>query len=397
MSQLDSILQEYTNEKVLPCAFGAVVTRDKGLVYANAFGLKDITDESSVVNLDTTLSFFSCTKSVATTALLQLLEKGLIQSIDDPVEKYVSEIKDIKILEGFDANDLPILKKPKNKPTIRHLLTHTAGFSYSFFSFRYKKLLDLYGYPNIINSTWKDFNTPFIFEPGTKWHYGTNIDWVGKIVQTVTKMSLGEYCRQNIFNLIGAKTLTFQKSEKQAADSVEIHQRNETGDIYPLKNLMPDHVEFEAGGHGLYGTLTDFMKFLEIFLHQGECPSTGKQILKPKTVKNYSLTNILPKNVFVESTLELSQPDLSHKVNVFDAYPKELQGWTASFHKVDIESPTGRSKGSVNWCGLANLYYWIDVDKGIIGMFATQLFPFLDKPTLKAFKEFETQAYNLYT
>ncbi|KAG0671467.1 hypothetical protein C6P42_003484 [Pichia californica] len=398
MYELDNILAKYSTENKLPCALGAVVTKDKGLVYVGGSGLKDIDDKESKIDFNnTSLAFFSCTKAIATTALLHLLDSGLIDSIDDPVEKYVDEVKDIQILIGFDDNNKPILKDTINKMTIRHLLTHSAGFSYSFFSHPYKSLYENNNTANILKSSWDQFKTPLLFEPGTKWHYGVNIDWIGKIVYEVSNLSLGDYCKKFIFQPIGANSLTFEKSKEQLNNSIEIHQRYPDGKISALKGLLVDEPEFHPGGHGLYGKISDYMKFLEIFLHDGKSPNTGIQILKPETIHNYSFKNLLPNNVYVESTLEHSQPLLSNKIELFDMFPKEKQGWTASFHKIDVPLSTGRSSGSYSWAGLPNLYYWIDVEKGITGMFATQIFPFSDEIALEGFNEFETAVYNNYT
>lgn len=396
MCQLDNVLEKYSTGNTLPCAMGAIVTKDKGLVYIGGSGLKDIENEESQINIDSTLAFFSCTKAVSSTALLHLLDQGLIKSIDDPVANYVNDAKYIKVIHGFDEDKNPILKDPINTLTVRHLLTHSSGFSYSFFSNTYKELFESNGSPNILKSTWNEFNTPLLFEPGTKWHYGVSTDWIGKIVYEVSKMSLGDYCKKYIFEPIGAKSLTFEKTKNQLNDSIEIHQRYPDGNIKPLKNLLVEKPDFHPGGHGLYGTLTDYMKFLEIFLHEGKSPNNGAQILKPETVKEYSFKNLLPEGVQIESTLEHSQPLLSNKVDLFDMLPKESQGWTAGFHKIDVPLPTGRGKSSLSWAGLPNLYYWIDIEKGITGMFATQIFPFNDEIAVKGFQEFETTAYNQF-
>ena len=391
--ELDSILQEYTNNGKLPCALGAVINKDNGLLYVGSSGLKDIENNDSLIDNDATLAFFSCSKSITTTALLQLIEKGLIKSIDDPVENYVKDIKDVYIINGFDDNNKPILTKPKTKPTLRHLLTHTSGFAYSFFNYHYKTLQDTTGIPNILNSTWDDFNTPLTFEPGTKWHYGAGIDWVGKVIYDVTNMSLGDYCKENIFNKLNAPSLTFERSKDQINNTIELHQRNIENpiELKPLRDVLPEKAEFHAGGHGCFGTITDFMKFLEIFLHEGKCPETGFQILKPETIANYSFKNLLPENVFIKSTLDYSDANLSNKIDL-EKIPDNLQGWTSSFHKIDCSLPTGRGK-SYSWAGLPNLYYWIDIDNGIIGMWATQVFPFMDNDSLECFNKFETAVY----
>ncbi|GMM35720.1 hypothetical protein DASC09_030450 [Saccharomycopsis crataegensis] len=401
-ARLDNILSKYTNpsfENHVPLAIAAVVTRENGLVYLGAAGAKDASVPDDKVTTDTTLAFYSDTKAVACTALLQLLERGQIKSIDETVETYIPEAKNIKILQGFDEEDQPILKDATVKPTIRHLLTHTAGFSYAFFSSHYKKLLDLTGKPNILLSSWEQFQTPLIFEPGSEWHYGVNIDWVGKIVYNVSGQTLDQFLQENVFKQIGAPSLTFTRRPEHYANQAEIHQRANctSGDLIPLKGIHPEVPEFHAGGHGLWGKLEDYMKFLEIFLHEGKCPSTGAVVLKPETVRDYAFSNLLPKGITCTPNFQYDQPQLSNPVDLFDLFPKDKMSWTANFFKVDVDLPTGRSAGSLSWCGLPNLYYWIDPKKGVTGMFCTQLFPFYDKTALEALTEFETEVYKQFT
>ena len=395
MQEIDAILQQYTAKGKLPCAFGAAVTRENGLVYVGSAGLKDIENPESKVHNDSVLAFYSCTKAITATALLILLEDGLVSSIDDPVELYVPDIKEIKVLEKFDENNKPILVEAKTKATIRHLLTNTAGFSYTLFSSKYKTLQETTGAGNVLNSTWEDFKTPFIFEPGTKWHYGVGIDWVGKIVYEVSGMSLGDFCKKRIFEPLGAKSLTFARDAKQIQESVEIHQRDliDSSKLTPLRNIPKTEPEFHAGGQGCYGTISDYMKFLEIFLHDGKSPQTGAQILRPETVHKYSFTNLLPEGVKITNTLEHSDPLLSNVVTFLDDVPADEKGWTANFYKIYRELPTGRGKNNLSWAGLSNLYYWIDIERGVAGIFATQLFPFADPVALAASNDFETAVY----
>lgn len=394
MIAIDNILEKYTTSKQLPLAIGAVVTRDKGLVYNNGYGFKRVDEESSHADEETVVKLFSTSKALTTTALLQLLESGKITSIDDPVEKYIPEIKDTKLMTGVDDEGKPILVTPTKKPTLRNLLTHTAGFSYSFFSHKYADYLKSTGNGDILKSSWEHFNTPFIYEPGTKFHYGVNIDWAGKVVENVSGLTLDAYCKKNIFGPLEANSLTFERFPEQFAQQAQLHQRVGPTDYQVLENAYVKKPKFHAGGHGCWGKVSDYMKFLEIFLHEGKSPQTGAVILKPETIQKYSFSNLMPEGVKIESTLEVSQPDVSNYVDYFDLFEK--QGWTASFHKTGDELPTGRSANSFNWAGLANLYYWIDVNKGIAGFFATQLFPFYDKSSLQAFGEFETEAYKTF-
>lgn len=390
----DQILQKYTSLKQLPLALGFIVTKKDGLVYSNGFGNRDWDNKSASATKDTVVAFHSTSKAITTTALVQLIESGKIDSIDDPVEKYFPEIKEIKLLEGFEADGTPVLVEPKMKATLGHLVTHTAGFAYTFDSFRARDYFNATGKGSVLDANWKDYTAPFIHEPGTNWRYGSNIDWVGRVVEAVSGQDLDTYCKEHIFRPIGASSLTFSRYKEQYDNLAEVHVRNGDGDFKTLKGLHPEELSFFPGGHGVWGVLEDYLKFLEIFLHEGKCPSTGAQILKPESIEKYSFQDLVPAGVSV-GPWELSQPAYSEVCN-FAQYGL-AQGWTASFHKTDDELPTGRSAGSYNWAGLANLYYWIDPKKGITAMFATQLFPFCDPIALKAFEEFETAVYQKYT
>lgn len=395
---MDSILAESTSpntENNLPLAIGAVATKGKGLVYLGAAGSRDATKPEKVATTDTIVAFYSCTKAVASTAMLQLIERGII-GLDDPVHKYIPEFAEKKILTGFTEKNEPILVEPKTEATIRHLITHTAGLGYAFFNKNYHDLKELTGIPNIMKSEYEHFDTPLLFEPGSKWLYGTNIDMAGKVLYNVTGKSLGDFCKENIFDKINAPSLTFVKSDEQCAEEAEIHQRSENthGDLIPLYNLHPRVASFHAGGHGLFGKVEDYIKFLQIYINEGKCVETGEQILKPETVEKFAFESLLPGDVKVANNLEIPEPELSNPVTLFDELPADKQWWTGAFMKIGVELPTGRSSGSVFWCGLPNLYYWIDYKKGIVGMFATQLFPFYDAMSLKYSAEFETEAYN---
>lgn len=399
-SKLDNILAESTatsTENRLPLAIGAVATKDKGLVYLGSSGSRDVTNPEKTASTDTVVAFYSCTKAVASTAMLQLIERGVI-GLDDLVEKYIPEFAEKQILKGFTDKDEPILETPKNKATIRHLITHTAGLGYTFFNKHYHDLKEKTGVPNILTSEYEHFDTPLLFEPGTKWLYGTNMDIAGKVLYNVTGKSLGDYCKENIFDKINAPSLTFVKTDEQCSNEAEIHQRshNTYGDLIPLYNIHPRVAPFHAGGHGLFGKVEDYLKFLQIFINDGNCKATGEQILKPETVQNFAFENLLPADVTIQNDMEYPELELSNPVTLFDQLPADKQWWTGAFMKVGVELPTGRSAGSVFWCGLPNLYYWIDYKKGIVGMFATQLFPFYDATALKYSAEFESEAYKQF-
>ncbi|ODV62131.1 serine hydrolase domain-containing protein [Ascoidea rubescens DSM 1968] len=393
-SSIDQILQKYTSlsENPVPGIIAGIVDNRKGLVYLGSAGAKSLSDPHDKVSNDSTVAFYSTTKAITVTAFLQLLESGKIHSINDLVEDYIPELKNVTLLSSFEENGNPILTAPKTKPTLLHLVTHTAGFAYAFFNENYKKLQEKTGSPNILASTWKEFDTPLNFEPGSQWEYGSNIDFLGKVVENVSGLTLDQYFKKYIFEPLDIQSLTFIRTPQHFSNHTSIHQRDyKTKKTVALPELHPAVPEFHCGGHGLFGKVEDYLKFLEIFLHNGKSPTTNRQILKPETIQNYCFASLLPKGLEIVP-LPASQPNLSNPVEIAPGVPKT---WTANWLRIDSELPTGRSSGSFMWAGLTNLYYWVDPKKGIAGFFAAQLFPFYDPNCLSAFQEFETAAYQL--
>lgn len=383
------VLQKWTQDDQIPMAVAGVVTKN-GIEYLHAEGVNDVFDRNNKTTTDTIFELYSLSKAVTGTAIVQLLEANVV-GIDDLVETHLSEIKAYKVVEDFEEDGTPILREPVNKPTIRNLITHTAGLAYAFFS---EKELQMFRY--IRNNKIKrplggDIPTAYIHEPGTQWHYGTSIDVLGKVIERVSNMTLEEYFQENIFKPLKMNHTSFIRTPEMLQNRAKLHRRVREG--YKLgpepKNPDPD---LYSGGGGLCGTVGDYLLFLQIFLNEGRSPD-GKQIISKESMHKYSFANLIPSEIVMASTLELVQPHVALLMAFLDELPQDKQGWTASFYKLDVSLPTGRKEGSLMWFGLANLFYWIDVKSGVAGVFATQVFPFFDIPSITAHLEFETAVY----
>lgn len=155
------------------------------------------------------------------------------------------------------------------------------------------------------------------------------------------------------------------------------------------------------GGHGLYGTSVDYVKFIRMWLNDGKSDS-GEQILRPETVEMAS-GNHLPKGMTIREVpgigasttaatiLPVSNPRLSNDAEFFPGMPKT---WALTFMINEEDAPTGRPAGALAWAGLANCYYWIDRKNGIGGFWATQIFPFVDPASVGGYLTMETAAYD---
>jgi methyl acetate hydrolase len=359
----------------------AMITDREGNIYEGAAGVRDL-GKGTPMTTDTVFALFSTTKAITGTALMQLVQEGKV-SLDDPVKKYVPEIAEIKVLEGFDADGQPILREPKTDITINMLMLHTAGFGYEFFSHEDRKYRDEKGVPSILTSTFDSIKSVLLFEPGERWNYGVNIDWVGKVVEAVRGKRLSEVMAEHIFAPLGMTDIGFTLTPSMMERRATIHRRDQDGDITPQPDLiLPQSPEMDMGGHGLYASISEYMKFIRMILNDGE------GVLKPETVAQMSQNGLgeLKSGGWISS-----DPSLA---NDGEFYPGVQKSWAYTFQVNEDPIPTGRPAGQLMWAGLANLFYWIDRKNGIGGFLATQIFPFQDVASYLGFIEFESAFYN---
>jgi len=375
LGQVDQALRQAVNSRTVP-GIVAIGATDKGVVYEGAFGPS--------ITADSVFWIASMTKAVTATACMQLVEQGKLQ-LDQPMGKLLPQLESPKVLEGFDANGAPKLRPAKRAITLRHLLTHTAGFTYSIWSDPIAKYEKVTGIPGIGECKNASFTVPLVFDPGDRWEYGINIDWVGKAVEAVSDQSLEVYFRENLFTPLGMTDTGFLISAAQKARVAQMYNREQDGSLKPMAFEMPQRPEFFMGGGALFSTPRNYMQFLQMLLHDGTF--NGARVLKPETVALMRQNHIGDLNVV---TLKTINPGLSNDANLF---PGMAQKWGLSFDINTEPGPAGRSAGSLAWAGLFNTYFWVDPNKRVTGTIMTQLLPFADGPVLKLFAEFERGVY----
>lgn len=163
------------------------------------------------------------------------------------------------------------------------LMTHTAGLSYDFSNHTYCRLAQEKGQPSVITASKACLTTPLLFDPGERWDYGTNMDWCGQIVETITGRRLGEVFKTRIFEPLGIKDMTFELTDAMRVRLAGIHARNADGSLTPMDFELPTKPEVHMGGHGLYGTIGDYMRFIRMWLNDG-LGEFGR-VLKVETVR----------------------------------------------------------------------------------------------------------------
>jgi len=360
----------------------ALAADSRGVIFEGATGKRDLAGAA-------VMTVRGGSRQAAARALRPVAPPGVEQrklELDQPMSQVLPELGSPKVLEGFDASGKPRLRPAKRAITLRHLLTHTSGLTYSNWSDRIARYEKATGIPDIAESRNGAFAAPLEFDPGERWQYGIGMDVVGKIVEAVSGQSLEIYFREHIFEPLGMANTGFLISSAQKRRTATTYARQADGSLKALPFEMPQRPEFFSGGGGLFGTPRDYVTFLRMLLGHGTFD--GAQILRAQTVAAMRTNQIGDLDV---NPLKSSAPAWSNDVNLF---PGMQQKWGLSFDINTRPGPNGRSAGSYGWAGLLNCYYWIDPVRKVTGAMFTQLLPFYDARVVELYGAFERGLYS---
>ncbi|KAI4256713.1 MAG: hypothetical protein L6R42_006052 [Xanthoria sp. 1 TBL-2021] len=382
-SAIDNVTAD--GNKIPGCVF-CVVNRDGKTLFEHASGKRGA-DTQAPMTLDTIFWIASCTKMICGIAVMQLCEQGQISLDDaDMIEDICPELKKIRILKGVDEHGKPDLVDKKTRITLRMLLTHTAGFGYSFFNEDLRRWGQPFGCDEFSGLQKDVLGSPLLFEPGTDWQYGVGIDWAGTIVERISGMSLNDYFQKNIFQPLGIKHIGFHPSDDMKNKLAHMHQKDTSGDIRERNHLLRrplvvegDDVEktYNSAGAGCFAQPAEYCQILSTLLNDGVSPTTSARILSEASIREI-FTNQIPQFPdFGRRGIPAAKPDLTNPIpDMYPQPPEQPQGWGLTFMMTIHPGATGRGANTAWWAGLANLYWWCDREKGIAGMCASQLLPF---------------------
>lgn len=348
----------------------AIVVDRHGVLFQGAAG---------EATADTLFRNASMTKAVATTAALQLVEQGRLD-LDAAVASILPEFDLLQVLDGFDG-DQPRLRAPASQATVRQLMTHTAGLGYFFTSDKLMRYLAQTGAPSPLSGEKRSLSVPMLNDPGTAWAYGVNTDWLGLVVEKITGQSLGQRLQQTVYGPLGMVDSSFAPSAAQCARLLRVMQRQADGALAPSVHDLAPQPEWDAAGHGSYGSIQDYGRFVQAWLDD------GAGILQPATVEMALQPQI--GGIALPALMKSALPELSNDVPSMPV----PQSWGLGFHLTLADLPGMRSQGTADWAGIFNSYYWIDRSKGIGGVLMTQLLPFFDMPVVETLMGFEMAVY----
>ncbi len=376
MDELNLIFQEYINQGKYPGIQWQIIHKKTN--YEGKVGYKNLDTKESIQD-DTLYRIWSMTKPIIAIAAMQLVEKDLMK-IDDPINSYLPEFTDLKVLKNEDEIITNTIQLEK-QPTIKDLLLHTAGFSYNFLADPVGKEYDQIKLFNSSTSSLEEevrllAKIPLLYQPSSNWRYSVSMDVLGRILEVIMEIPLQDILKNQIFLPLGMHDTDFYISEINASRLMQSYEYN------LLENKLTEHIldsqkigtygyplhnkNYARGGHGLYSTIKDYILFAEM-LHSGKSEQ-GKEIISKNTI-DFMTANLLNPSLFPIEIASVGTIKDENYINDLEPY-----GWGLGFRTLidPIKNNNLGSKGEFGWAGAASTYFLVDSKKEISAVLMTQ-------------------------
>ena len=361
-------------------AASAMAAGPEKILFQESYGHRD-SKRSPAITTQSIFRIASMTKPVTAVATMQLVERGKVK-LDEPVATYLPKLAELQVIEGFAADGHPKLRPAAGPVLVRHLLTHTSGFSYAIWDAEQKRYDD---YRKRSKAPEQELEA-LSFDPGTQWHYGTSMDWAGRLVEAVSGQTLEAYFQQEILQPLGMKDTSFILPEDKFDRLVNGYKRDDHGALVEQPRKMPNPPKSFNGGGGLYSTPEDYVKFMQMFLRRGE-GGAGGRILRGETVDLMG-TN----HVGSLSAGKLKSVDTAYSADM-DVHPGHTDGFGYGFLINSEDYDHGRAAGSLGWAGINNTFFWIDPHRQKCAVIMMQFLPFCDPAAMAVLRDFERTVY----
>jgi CubicO group peptidase (beta-lactamase class C family) len=366
LERLHAAMQREVDLKELP-GIVTILARHGKVVEERTYGKKDLASGAPMTK-DTIFRIYSMTKPVTGVAMMILYEQGKWHP-SDPVSKYIPEFAHLKVFKGLDQSGNMILEDPVHPPTMKELMTHTAGFTYGIFGntpvdkmYLDKKVWQSQSLQEMIE---KLANIPLLYQPGTRWVYSVSMDIQGYIVEKLSGQSLPNFMRQHIFEPLGMKDSAFFVPPEKRNRFATLYKEGEKGQLvadataggvpidYATQPLMP------SGGGGMVSTAQDYLRFGQMVLNGGELD--GVRILAPATVQLMTSNHLAPQLMTGEFSVGSSviRPGLGW-------------GYDCAVFSDPLQADAVVGKGTWFWVGAADTWFWADPTNDLIFVGMTQ-------------------------
>ncbi len=347
----------------------ALVARRGKVAYFEAYGVQDPNSKAPMTR-EAIFRIYSMTKPITSVAALMLVEEGKLR-LSDPVSMYLPELANLHVATNLDSARTPAelqTRAAKNPIRILDLLMHTAGFTYAFFKpFPGGGVLEqmyIDGGVNDLDITNAELVTrlskmPLRYEPGTTWWYSHATDVLGRVVEVVSGMTLGQYFEQRILRPWSMKDTAFQLASGKAGRLAQPFDDDRKGLILQYTDPTKP-VKFEAGGQGLTSTVMDYARFAHMLLNGGALD--GQRILGRKTVELMTTDHM---GAWIDRG-PLYFPGLNGGWGLLGAVRTPGPRAPAALN------PMEGSAGEYYWAGYAGTYFWVDPKEELVGVYMMQ-------------------------
>jgi CubicO group peptidase (beta-lactamase class C family) len=352
-----------------------LLARNGKLVDFQTYGYRDI-ENKLPMERDTICRVYSMSKIITCVATLMLVEEGRFM-LDDPVVKYLPELKNMQVWAGGTQSE-PKLDPLKRPITIKHLLTHTSGLTYDFMGQDELAKLwhnaDLWSGPGLTNFISKLAKLPLQHQPGDAYTYGVNQDVLGALIERVSGKTFGAFLEERLFRPLGMKDTGFDVPASKMHRLAKTYKHGPDGKFIEDKPIIETWPEpgrgIEAGGAGIFSTAMDYARFAQMLCNGGSLE--GRRILGRKTVELMTADHMV--------TLPNNQAATRSK------------GFGLG---VEVTTDPGRlsipsSIGQFGWYGAATTYCQIDPREKLVAIALVQHFPYNEH---NFFARFQTAYY----
>jgi CubicO group peptidase (beta-lactamase class C family) len=364
LAKIQPALQKLVNDGKIPGGV-AMIARHGRLAYVTTFGYRELANKTPMTE-DTIFAIASMTKPITCTAVMTLVEQGKL-GLDDPVSNFVPEMKDLRVLGSYkDDTATEVATVPARRPvTIRHLLSHSSGFTYEgilpvlSFNARLRRSYERAGvsqrdFKTIQEQVVRLANVPLAHQPGEGWTYGLSHDVLARVIEVVSGKTFDQYLRDRILQPLDMHDTSFFVPEGQRDRVATIYVMGNGGTLTAMPRTYGSRTFF-GGGHGLFSTARDYTRFAQMIKNGGEL--NGERILKPETIASMTTNQIGERDAKIG---EFSLGKYGLGFGLFMA----------------PEKPGGQPVlNRYYWAGYFSTYFWIDPRHDLVAVIMTQVLP----------------------
>lgn len=389
LARLDAVLASHVDEGRLP-GYQLLVARGGRVVHESVHGSMDL-EEGRPLARDTIFRIYSMSKVVTGVATMIAWENGCFL-LNDPVSKHLPELADLEVLV-WNEDGTPSTVPSEREITVLDLLRHTSGFSYSFIAPpplgpRYVEQSLTPGLrPTPVKTALGDIGTdrdatladmverlgelPLIQQPGSAWHYGINMDVLGRLIEVTDGRSFPVFLEEEIFSRLGMPDTGFHVEPEDVDRFSALYAPTAAGSLTlvdpPRTSAYLEPPAMPGGGGGLVATANDYMRFALMLLRGGELD--GERILSPRTVELITSNHLSPVDFGDRPLVFTSAGDYANRGLGMGF------GLTGSVVVEPALTGLPVSKGTFSWGGAASTFFWIDPEEDVAVVFMTQLLP----------------------